>query len=608
MLTQRIQRLKGEQSSDGSFRFCFEGSNLTETSMLMFMHGLEIEDKQQTDILVDRLLKTQNALGTWKLYEDEEDGNLSQTIAAYAALLYSGRFRKEDKQLKKAEEFIKENGGLRKAHFMTRFMLTVNGNDSWPPLFYIPMTILQLPTFSPFHIYKLSNYARVHMVPMIVCGNKRFSIKKETTPDLSHLFVRAEEDRGDRALILTKMKELLSYPAYLHQQGYQFAERFMLERREGNGTFYSYASSTFFSISALLALGYERNNPTIIKALEGIKSFYMKTDDGYHLQNSPSTVWDTALLTYALQEAGVSAKESVIQQATAYLLNKQHEKVGDWNIHSKNTKPGGWGFSDVNTFVPDNDDTGATLRAIRRRAAKESIFQQSWNRGIEYLLSMQNKDGGWGAFEKHVDDKWLTLLPIENAEDAIIDPSTADLTGRVLEFLGNHTKMEKQHNIIQTAINWLVKNQERNGSWYGRWGVCYIYGTWAAVTGLKAAGISSHHPTIQKTYQWLLSIQHEDGGWGESCRSSEEKRYIPLSFSTPSQTAWALDALISICEKDCEAMKRGIAYINKEHSKKENQYPTGLGLPGNFYINYHSYNELFPLLALAHYQRKYPID
>jgi sporulenol synthase len=218
---------------------------------------------------------------------------------------------------------------------------------------------------------------------------------------------------------------------------------------------------------------------------------------------------------------------------------------------------------------------------------------------------MQNSDGGWASFEKNTDFELLTYIPLDNAKDAAIDPSTPDITGRTLEFLGNYAGLKLDHPSVRAGVNWLTNHQESNGSWYGRWGVCYIYGTWAAVTGLVAVGVSPTSPAIKKAINWLEAIQLEDGGWGESCFSSEKKQYIPLSFSTPSQTSWALDILIQSNGKQRSSVKKGLEFLLTERkSKKSLSYPTGIGLPGQIYVNYHSYNYIFPLLTLAHYIQK----
>ncbi|WP_028400097.1 squalene--hopene cyclase [Ectobacillus panaciterrae] len=606
----RIADLRRLQYADGTWRFCFEGAPLTDCFMIMTLQALHKKEDRLMNRLTERIAGLQDANGAWKLYKDEQGGNLSATIGAYMALLMSGRFSKSDSNMRRAEDFIKARGGLARTHFMTKFMLALFGQYPYPKRLSLPMTIFLLPPSAPFSIYELSNYARIHLTPLIVCMNKRFVAEAEHVPDLSHLLGENPDwFKQDRVpfldTLLKEGKQLASYPVKIHQKGYQAAEDFMLKRLEENGTLYSYASATFYMIYAMLALGYKEDAPVISQALQGLSTYFYETERGLHLQNSPSEVWDTALLSYALQEAGVPPQDPMITAANEYLLLRQHTKKGDWAVHAPKAEPGGWGFSDMNTFVPDNDDTSAALRAITRQASREAKYETAWKKGLNWLLQMQNKDGGWGAFEKGADNEWLTLLPIDNAEDAIIDSSTADITGRVLEFLGTYAGMNEKHRIVKRAVEFLVENQREDGSWYGKWGICYIYGTWAAVTGMRAAGVSANHPALQKAVRWLESIQHSDGGWGESCQSSEKKRFMPFSFSTPSQTAWAIDAIMAVKGKEASSVQRGAAFLLRQNELSETAltYPTGLGLPGGFYIRYHSYNHLFPLLALAHYMK-----
>jgi sporulenol synthase len=332
-----------------------------------------------------------------------------------------------------------------------------------------------------------------------------------------------------------------------------------------------------------------------------------RSDAKTTIQNSPSTVWDTALISYVLQEAQIPDNHVAIKQAASYLLSRQQYKTADWSIHNPDTIPGGWGFSESNTINPDVDDTTAALRAIRSLAVTQPTYQESWNRGLNWALSMQNKDGGWPAFEKNTNKEMLTWLAIDGAKSAAIDPSEADLTGRTLEYLGNFTGLDMRHEFIKRGTKWLIQHQEKDGSWYGRWGVCYIYGTWAALTGMRAVGLPPEHAALQKGADWLLSIQNSDGGWGESCQSDRLLRYVPLGESAPSQTAWALDALIAVQPEPTPAVNRGIkkliASIHEDDWKSS--YPTGAGLPGNFYSNYHSYRYIWPLLTLSHYRTKY---
>jgi sporulenol synthase len=603
-----INRLANSQQSDGSWKFCFESGPLTDSFMIMTLRSLEINEETLIRQLSERLLSLQTKDGYWKIYDDEK-GNLSATIQAYNALLFSGLYSRHDENLKKAERFIVENGGLDNAHFMTKWMLSSNGQYPWPRHLFIPMTFLLIPSYFPLNFFDLSVAARIHLLPMAIVFNKRFSIRSKHTPDLSHLLSRNSyykyEDERFFKLFANEWRKLWNMPKYLHTLSYKKAEQYMLERIEADGTLLSYASATFFMIYALLALGYQKNSPVIDNAIKGLKSLVCETNGLFHLENSTSTIWDTALLSYSLQQAGVKPEHRIIKKSTRFLLKKQHTKYGDWSVHNPNTIPGGWGFSNINTINPDIDDTTAALRAITPHAITSPVYRHAWNRGVNWLLSMQNSDGGWASFEKNTDHPLFSYIPLENAEFAAIDSSTADLTGRALEFLGNFAGLTIQHPAVKRAVNWLIAHQEKDGSWHGKWGVCYIYGTWAAITGLMAVKFPSTHPAILKAINWLKSIQRKDGGWGESCRSCEVKKYVPLAFSTPSQTAWAIDALIASGQAANLETKRGIQFLlNPDHwMENARAYPTGVGLPGQFYIYYHSYNEIFPLLALSHYRR-----
>lgn len=605
-IEKRISKLEELQQKDGSWRMCFEGAILTDCFYIITFtsFGKEADTVEKLKL---QLLKKQRDDGSWSAYPGERNGNLSATVLAYAALRFSGVSAKE---LRTAERYISTNGGINKAHFMIRFMLAVHGMIPWPHFLKFPMTALLVPTTFPINFFQFSSYARIHFVPMLLLLNKKFKRLSVNSVQLEHLLYEEEWDdftdaRSPFRTITNEWSRLARLPARLHRAGYRYAEQYMKERTESDGTLYSYASATFFMIYAYLALGYEENNPKIQQALKGIHGLVNENCNGIHVENSTSTVWDTALLSYALQQAGAPVKQNMIQSANHYLLQRQHVQKADWQIHQSSVEPGGWGFSDSNTNHPDNDDTAAALRALTRQARQDLTVKRSWKKGSDYLLAMQNKDGGWAAFEKDTDWWVLGKLPIENAEDAAIDPSTADLTGRVMEFLGTYASLKKDHSSMKKAVRWLYKHQQLNGSWYGRWGVCYLYGTWAALTGLAAVGVNPTEKHVKRAVNWLKAVQHEDGGWGESCRSAEVGTYVDLPISTVVQTAWAIDALIACGEQDSKEVQQGISFLLSEPLLQASiDYPTGIGLPGQFYIRYESYSHIFPLVTLSHYRIK----
>lgn len=451
----------------------------------------------------------------------------------------------------------------------------------------------------------------------MVLADKKFSLTTNRSPDLSDLTNKRDEDefnfgnsrewRSFYSNVKQLIDRLIGLPSHLHQLATEQAKQYMLQRIEPDGTLLGYFSSTFLLIFALLSLGYSKTHPIIINAVNGLKEMKTVINGHVHMQYTTSDVWNTSLLGYALQEAGVPSSDSMIKKANHYLLNRQHMKYGDWAVQNPSGVPGGWGFADMNTIHPDVDDTTASLRSIARMVKKVPVYRQSWDRGLVWLLTMQNDEGAWPAFEKNTDSKLLSFLPIEKAEYILTDPSSADLTGRTLEYLGNFTNLKNNQPSVKSAIQWLYKDQEDNGSWYGRWGICYIYGTWAAVTGLRAVDVLPTHSSIKRAVTWLESIQNSDGGWGESCNSDRKHKYVPLKASTLTHSAWAVDALISVSDKPSNSINKGVDFLltNLDRDDWTTTYPKGQGMAGDFYIHYHSYRYIFPLLALAHYKKKY---
>ncbi|MFF2459395.1 squalene--hopene cyclase [Peribacillus simplex] len=599
-----------DQSDDGSWQYPFETGIGTDCHMIILLRTLEINDEAFIKELVERIAGKQQKDGSWGLFYDEGKGNLTSTVEAYYALLYSGYRDRDDPDIQAARRFILANGGATEVHMFFKVLLALTGQCEWPP-FPIKIEVLLIPDSFPINLFDFSMFGRTNIIPLLILANLGFSRRTQRSPDLSDLYLKKEnrfftEDPEFRSVIdsIQKgIKGLKDYPGNLRELALNRAEQYMLDRIEPDGTLCNYFGSTSMMIFALLARGYSNTHPVITRALQGLNAMTCRIDGELHCQYATATVWNTTLISYALQESGIPYSSNTVQKANRYILSRQHVKYGDWVIHEPDLLPGGWGFEDMNTIHPDIDDTTAALRAIRTLAIERVDCRQAWDRGISWLISMQNNDGGWAAFEKNVNKKILNLLPIEGGKDLLIDPSTVDLTGRTLEFFGNYTHLDFHHPMVKRGIRWLLKNQESDGSWVGRWGV-YIYGAWAAVTGMVAVGISPKHPAIQKAVNWLKAIQNQDGGWGESCKSDIENCYVPLGESTRTHTAWALDTLISAAAEVTPDIKRGAAFLVDGKEKDwAKAYPKGRGMAGAFYINYHCYEYVFPLLALAHYQK-----
>lgn len=608
-----VERLRKDQSPDGSWNYPFEAGISTDAFMIILLRTLELHDEELIRGLSARILSKQEKNGAWKLFYDEGNGNLSATVEAYYALLYSGLYQKNDPRLEDAKNFIIENGGLEKTSMYTKIMLATTGQYKWPEFYPLPIEIILLPLSFPVNFYSFSVYGRANLTPTMILINKKFSLKTSESPNLSELYinrddcdpwVRSFEWRSLLSFLEEGVSHLLGLPEQLHTLAIERAKKYMLDHIEPDGTFYNYFSSTFLMIFAFLSLGYKKTDPIITKAIDGIKSMKCEIKGLPHMQYTTANVWNTSLIGLTLQSAGIPPSDPSVEKANKYLLKRQHHKFGDWVIHNPHSLPGGWGFANMNTIHPDVDDTTTCLRSISRIATSH---QQAWDRGINWLVSIQNGDGGWAAFEKNTDSKLIEFLPVEKGKYMLSDPSCADITGRTLEFFGNYTNLSRKHSDLKKAVKWMINHQEQDGSWYGRWGICYLYGTWGAVTGLISIGVKANDPVIVKAVNWLKEIQNEDGGWGESCHSDQQNTYIPLRVSTLTHTAWAVDALISTANRPTKEIQNGITYLLTNLKKDDwtTNYPKGQGMAGAFYFHYHSYRYIFPLMALSHYRKKF---
>lgn len=599
------QELIERQNNNGSWHFCFESGTMTDSYMLLLMKALQIDDPHLSNRLIKRIVRKQTEDGSWKLYADEQNGNVSATLECVLALLYSGAKNMDDPEIEKAYAFLQNHGGDQKASMLTKILLTLLGHRSWSDFPPFPVEMLLLPLAKKTNLFQFVGYARVHVVPILIMAQQQYHIKLPKYNEID-TWLQPLKNAITMESFQTELSTIHFSPTKaLRRRSLQAGIEFMLERIEPDHTLYSYMTSTFFMIFALLSVHQTQYNQTIKLAYRGIKTFHFPLSSSTtHIQETTSTVWDTSLILYALQKAGLPAQHKTVYKGLHYLLGKQHVRQGDWARKNPHTPPGGWGFSNINTINPDNDDTIACLRALAPSVYIHPSYQVAWERGITWLLSMQNKDGGWSAFEKNTDPFYLKWITDHTLRKVLADPSTPDLTGRVLDFLGS-TDCHPDHPQIQKACQWLFTHQQKDGSWYGRWGICFIYGTWTALTGLSAVKVKTSHPQVKKGLQWLLSIQNPDGGWGESCASDHNQSYIPLHKSNLVQTAWALDALVTHYSKPNAEILRGIRCLIQLLHNEKDSYPTGAGFPGQVYFYYHSYHYIWPLITLSRIREKY---
>jgi squalene-hopene/tetraprenyl-beta-curcumene cyclase len=386
------------------------------------------------------------------------------------------------------------------------------------------------------------------------------------------------------------------------------AKDWILDHQDESGDWGGIYPPVMYNLLALPMLGIAKDDPRIRRAWAALDRFmiYHPENDGLHMQACVSPVWDTAWSVVALSESGVDTSSTDIQRATDWLYSRQILREGDWAVKNPDALPGGWCFQFYNDFYPDLDDTAVVLYALLWGGGfkpGKCLRSEQLRVGLEWLLSMQNNDGGWAAFETKVDKTLVNHIPF-NDLDNMLDPSTADVTGHILETLG-HMGFTREFKPVARGIKFIKRLQEKDGSWWGRWGVNYIYGTHGVLCGLAQVGEDMTQPYIRKAVEWLYSVQQADGAWGEDCESYRHRELAGKGEATPSQTAWALMALIAAGEANDPRVAKGVQWLIDNQQAgggwHESRF-TGTGFPNAFYLNYHFYREYFPLMALARYR------
>ncbi|MFD1673959.1 prenyltransferase/squalene oxidase repeat-containing protein [Alicyclobacillus fodiniaquatilis] len=582
------KRILAHQQLDGSFSYCCEVTPLSEAVMVIFLKLIGDSADRLISDLCHTMAHRQRADGGWTLRPGEAS-DLSVTTLVYFALLLAG-FPKTSPQMLKARMCIQKHGGITRASSFAKGFLAVAGQLPWSALPNPHIEMILWKEAAPINLFEISSPARIHLPSLMLLSHLNFSYHLPVDLTLMDL-IDPDVEIPQRAIPLRD------------ERAVEKCRAFLLERVEPNGTLASYLSATVMMVFALQAFGYSRNHPLIARAVMGLKDMAYRRKSFVHQQFFTSTVWDTSLAMRALTAAGVPPNSDALTRGAAYLLARQQHLLSDWHHHTANAEPGGWGFSNINTMYPDVDDTIAALMALYpfRR-----MVRSQWKNGAKWMLTMQNDDGGWAAFDRNCDNVFLKLLPTGDLKQVLSDPSTPDLTGRVLHTIG-YTGIRATA-AVSHGVNWLLGQQRNDGTWFGRWGIAFIYGTCMAVQGLHASGIRRDHSAMKKALSWFKNIQNADGGFGESCRSDEQDVYVPLKQSTASQTAWALMGMISASARCTPEMARAAQYlVATAHSNGgwREKYPTGAGIAGQAYIRYHSYPDIWPLMALCAFRQRW---
>ncbi|HEY6489175.1 MAG TPA: squalene--hopene cyclase [Terracidiphilus sp.] len=557
---------------------------------------------------VQAILTAQRPDGGWNIYEPGPS-EINATVRAYSMLKMTG-MSPEDPRMLKARALILKLGGIQECNSYTRINLSLF--DLFPRKYCptIPPEIMIIPGNV---LYEVSSWTRTIIVPLSIV--QALATPKPTpgglrVGELFHPSRRLALHRKDRiANVFVHADKLFKRwerqnVRKIRGHAIREAETWMMSRMqhsEGLGAIYP---SILYSIMAMEVLGYERDHPDLEKAVRDFESLMLEGEDSLIFQPSKSPVWDTAIAAFALGELS-AANGAELTMAADWLLSKEIRRKGDWSAKRPDLTPSGWVFEFANEFYPDIDDTAMVLLTLLHAKASDREKQtRAERRAIDWLLGMQSSDGGWAAFD--VDNNWQLLNRVPFADhNAMLDPTCADITGRVLESLCCRG-FDATHPAVERAIRYLLAQQEENGSWYGRWGVNYVYGTFLALRGLSASGSADAADAVARGAHWLREVQNPDGGWGESCLGYSTERF-ERAASTPSQTAWAVLGLIAAGAMRSNAVADGVRWLGEKQRADgswDESITTGTGFPQVFYIRYDLYRNYFPLLALATYTRR----
>jgi squalene-hopene/tetraprenyl-beta-curcumene cyclase len=618
-LDRAVGHLLGRQHEDGWWQGELQTNVTMDAEDLLLREFLRIRTPEETDAAARWIRSQRRADGTWSNFAGGE-ADLSTTVEAYVALRLAGD-APDAGHMAETAAWIRDRGGIPATRVFTRIWLALVGQWSWDDLPVMPPELIYLPAWAPFNVYDWACWARQTIVPLTVVGSLRPSrplpfelpelypagtrpgpVPTRTADGWSAVFERLDKvlHRYEGGPAKTRPMRAVRTAAMRR------AAEWIIARQERDGSWGGIQPPWVYSLMALHLLGYSLDHPVVARGLAGLDRFtiWEDTPDGpvRRLEACQSPVWDTVLAIIGLADAGLPADHPALMRAAGWVLDEEIRGPGDWQVRRPGLAPGGWAFEFDNDGYPDVDDTAEVLLALRRVAtAATPRSAAAVQRGVTWLTGMQSKDGGWGAFDADNVKRLVTKLPFCDFGE-VIDPPSADVTAHTIEALAAEGLAGSK--AVRRGVAWLLRAQESDGSWFGRWGANYIYGTGAVVPGLIAAGVRPGKPCIRRAVAWLEAHQNPDGGWGEDLRSYDDPSWAGRGESTASQTAWALLALLAAGDGDGAAAERGIRWLAQTQRPDggwdEPQF-TGTGFPGDFYINYHLYRVVFPVSALGRY-------
>jgi len=609
-----------QQRADGHWVYELEADATIPAEYVLLVHYLaetpNLELERKIGVYLRRI---QGEHGGWPLYHAGEI-NISATVKAYFALKMIGD-DPDAPHMVRAREAILKLGGADQANVFTRIQLALYGQTSWINVPTVPVELILLPRWFPIHLSKMSYWSRTVITPLLVLAAKKPLARNPRGIGVQELFLpggrvapkRSAHQKWHWAVFFGALDWLLKrveayFPKGLHQHAIDECVRWTTERLNGEDGLGAIYPAMANSVMMYDVMGYAPTHPDRAIARKSVEKLLIVRDDEAYCQPCVSPVWDTALVCHALMETRTTEADAAVARGLEWLKPLQVLDVkGDWADERPGVRPGGWAFQYNNAYYPDLDDTAVVVMALDR--AKESVapnsdYREAIARGREWVEGLQSKNGGWGAFDADNTYQYLNNIPFAD-HGALLDPPTEDVTGRCIGMLAQ-LGADIDDPFVEQAVNYLQRVQRPDGSWFGRWGVNYIYGTWSALAGLNAVGFNTSHLIMRKAADWLIAIQNEDGGWGEDCNSYRlDYAGYEKAPSTASQTAWALLGLMAAGEVDHPAVARGIAYLQATQTPDglwPQEHYTGGGFPRVFYLRYHGYPKFFPLWAVARYR------
>jgi squalene-hopene/tetraprenyl-beta-curcumene cyclase len=587
------------------------------SDMVAYHHWAGDIDPDWQRKAVNHLFSMQLPDGGWNIYHGGP-AEVNATIKAYLALKLAG-VPVTDSRMLRAREIAKNLGGVPRMNTFSKLYLALLGLFPWNYVPTIPCEVILIGKWFHVNFHDMSNWSRSMLVPLAIINH--FKPTRRVHVNIDELYPHGYHER-DLALaqdpdtftfrnfffILDGFLKLIEQYRLrpFRKLALKKAEKWMLERFEGSDGLAAIFPAMLNSLIALKALGYADDHPQVVRAEKELKRLEHETEDSVRIEPCFSPVWDSAIVAICLHESGVPANHPALKKACSWIMDREIRFRGDWYAKNRvNVEPSGWVFEYNNQWNPDVDDTAMVLLALRKIPTDDPRRRdECFARGLKWMMTFQCKDGGWAAFDKDCTKSILEKVPFAD-HNAMLDPECADITARILELLG-YEGWDVNHQQVEKALDYVRDEQEEDGSWYGRWGVNYIYGTWQVLRGLRAMNIDMQQPWLLKARDWLESVQHTDGGWGERCNTYDDPVFKGRGPSTASQTAWAVMGLLAFGDAHRPSVQRGIEYLtrmqNADGSWTEDEV-TGTGFPKVFYLKYDMYRNAWPLLALATYRK-----